>query len=131
MAGDTSNDRFNGAKKLLDYGFANYSFFEIEADLENKKDIPIKKGVYKKVGIEADGKLKLLLPKSESKTISQKLTFKKDVTAPISKGDIVGNAEIYVGDKSVGSIKIIANASVERLNLWIIFKWLASSLLIL
>ncbi|MBQ3547620.1 MAG: D-alanyl-D-alanine carboxypeptidase [Clostridia bacterium] len=131
MAGDTSNDRFNGAKKLLDYGFANYSFFEIEADLENKKDIPVKKGVYKKVGIEADGKLKLLLPKSESKAISQKLTFKKDIIAPVDKGDIVGNAEIYVGDKSVGSIKIIANASVERLNLWIIFKWLVSALLIL
>lgn len=131
MSGDTSNDRFNGAKKLLDYGFANYSFFEVEADLQNMNDIPVKKGVYKKVGIAADGKLKLLLPKSESKEISQKLTFKKDITAPVSKGEVVGNVEVYVGDKSVGSIKIVANAPIERLNLWIVFKWLASSLLIL
>ncbi len=131
MSGDTSNDRFNGAKKLLDYGFANYSFFEIEADLENKKDVPVKKGVYKNVEIKADGKLKLLLPKGEAKGISQKLTIKKDITAPVKKGDMVGNAEIYVGDKSVGSIKIVANAPIERLNLWIVFKWILSGLLIL
>ncbi len=131
MSGDTSNDRFNGAKKLLDYGFANYSFFEIEADLENKKDVAVKKGIYKNVEIKADGKLKLLLPKGEAKEISQKLTIKKDITAPVNKGDTVGNAEIYVGDKSVGSIKIVANAPIKRLNLWIVFKWILSGLLIL
>ncbi|MBQ2266574.1 MAG: D-alanyl-D-alanine carboxypeptidase, partial [Clostridia bacterium] len=49
MSGDTSNDRFNGAKKLLDYGFANYSFFEIEADLGDVTSIEVKKGVEGKV----------------------------------------------------------------------------------
>ena len=131
MSGETSNDRFNGAKKLLDYGFANYSFFEVEADLEGKNDLDVKKGVEKKVGIKADGKLKLLLPKSESKKITQKLNLKSNLTAPLKKGDLVGRAEIYVGEKSVGSIDIIAKNNISRLNLWILFKGIIKSILVL
>lgn len=131
MSGDTSNDRFNGAKKLLDYGFANYSFFEVEADLEGKNDIAVKKGVEKNVGIKADGKLKLLLPKSEAKEITQKLNLKSNLTAPVKEGDLVGRAEIYVGEKSVGSIDIIAKNNISRLNLWILFKGIIKSILVL
>lgn len=131
MSGETSDARFNGAKKLLDYGFANYSFFEIEADLKNKGEIEVKKGVNKTVKIEADGNLKLLLPKSEAKQISQKLNVKSEVMAPVSKGERVGSVEIYVGEKSVGSINIIAKESVSRLNLWRVFKHIAKSILIL
>lgn len=131
MSGDTSNDRFNGAKKLLDYGFANYSFFEIEADLGGVNTAPIKKGVVKEVKISADGKLNLLLPKSEAKEITQKINIKSNLTAPIKKGQVIGNAEVYVGDKSVGSIKIVSNDQVKRLNLWITFKWVVYGLLTL
>ena len=131
MSGDTSNDRFNGAKKLLDYGFANYSFFEIEADLGDVNKVSVKKGVSRDVKIKADGKLSLLLPKSEAKQITQKLNLKSNVTAPVKKGQVVGNVDIYVGDKSVGSIKVVSNAQVKRLNLWITFKHIASGLLIL
>lgn len=131
MSGETSNDRFNGAKKLLDYGFANYSFFEVEADLEGKNDLAVKKGVEKKVGIKADDKLKLLLPKSEAKEITQKLNLKSNLTAPVKEGDLVGRAEIYVGEKSVGSIDIIAKNNISRLNLWILFKGIIKSILVL
>ncbi len=131
MSGETSDERFNGAKKLLDYGFANYSFFEIEADLRGNNTVNIKKGVSKSVEINADGKLDLLLPKSEAKEISQKLNLKKDITAPVNKGDSVGECEIFVGEKSVGSIKVVAKENIERLNLWITFKWILNGLLTL
>ena len=36
-----------------------------------------------------------------------------------------------IGEKSVGSIDIIANDKVSRLNLWILFKRIAKSMLIL
>ncbi len=131
MSGNTSDDRFNGAKKLLDYGFANYSFFEIEADLKGNNTAMVKKGVSKSVKITPDGKLNLLLPKSEAKEISQKLNLKKNITAPVNKGDSIGECEIFVGKKSVGSVKIVAKENIERLNLWITFKWILNGLLTL
>ena len=63
--------------------------------------------------------------------ITKKLNLKSNVTAPVKKGQVVGNVDIYVGDKSVGSIKIVSDAQVKRLNLWITFKHIASGLLIL
>ncbi len=131
MNGETSDARFNGAKKLLDYGFANYSFFEVEADLSKNKTTSIKKGVSKKVKITTDDTLKLLLPKSETKEISQKINLKNNLKAPIEKGEVVGNVDIFVGEKSVGSIKIVATENVKQLNLWITFKMLLFGLLIL
>ncbi len=131
MSGDTSADRFNGAKKLLDYGFANYSFFEVEADLKDNTMLEVKKGVAKNVGITAEDKLNLLLPKSEAKGITQKLDLKKDITAPIKKGDTLGECKIFVGEKSFGSIKIVAKEDIKKINLWIIFKWIMSGLLTL
>ena len=92
-------------------------------------NINVKKGVNKKVDISADGTLSLLLPKSEAKQINQKINLKSDVTAPVKKGQVVGNVDIFVGDKSVGSIKIVADNHVKRLNLWITFKYIAAGLL--
>ena len=83
------------------------------------------------VKITADEKLKLLLPKGEAKEITQKITLKDDVTAPVKKGDVIGTAEIYVGEKSVGSIDIIAKDNVLRVNLWILLKWLLGGMIIL
>ena len=37
MAGETSTARFEGAKKLLDFGFANFSFSQIGAELKEPK----------------------------------------------------------------------------------------------
>ena len=52
MAGETSNDRFSGAKKLLDYGFANYNYSSIDAGLENNTVLDVIKGTQKTVEIE-------------------------------------------------------------------------------
>ena len=41
MAGESSNDRFGGAKKLLDYGFANYNYSSIDAGLEENTELEV------------------------------------------------------------------------------------------
>ncbi|MBO5021106.1 MAG: D-alanyl-D-alanine carboxypeptidase, partial [Clostridia bacterium] len=70
MAGETSDDRFGGAKKLLDYGFANYSFSVLESELKDTK-VSLKGGVKRKVGVKAEGKVNCLLAKSESADITR------------------------------------------------------------
>lgn len=129
LAGETSNDRFNGAKKLLDYGFANYSFESLEADLKGMLDVKVEKGVKKKVLITTKDKVNLLLPKTSKQKITQKTEFNKKIEAPIKKGDVLGYVNVYVGEEQVGSIEIVANEKVERLNLSVTFKWILNGLL--
>lgn len=129
LAGETSNDRFSGAKKLLDYGFANYSFESLEADLKDTFEIDVEKGVKKKVLISAKDKVNLLLPKTSKQKITQKTEFKENITAPIKKGDVLGYVNVYVGEEPVGRIEIVANEDVKKLNLSVTFKWILNGLL--
>ena len=115
LAGETSNDRFNGAKKLLDYGFANYSFSALEAELKETETV-LKNGIKKTVKITADDKLDLLMAKSDKGEITRKVEWNEEIAAPIKKGDTLGFVNIYVGENQVGRIPITASEDVEKLD---------------
>ena len=126
MKGDTSQERFNAAKKLLDFGFANYTYKKITADIEGNSWLPIAKGVEKSVKIVPKGDFSVILKKSEAKSVTQKINLKEKVTAPVKKGDVLGNVDIYIDDEQIGSIDLVAESNIEKLNfktaLWWIIK---------
>lgn len=116
MAGETSNDRFSGAKKLLDYGFANYSFSVLDAELkEAEKDI--KGGVKRTVGVAASDKLNILLAKNDKSEITRTTEWNKKIEAPIKKGDVLGYVNIYSGENQLGRIPITATEDVKKLSI--------------
>lgn len=123
MAGDTSNDRFNGAKKLLDFGFANYSFSTIDAALK-ETEVSVSKGTAKKIKVEAKDKLSLLLPKQSKEEIERRVEWEKNITAPIKKGQTLGNVNVYVGDELLGKLKITAKEDMKRLTPFITASWI-------
>lgn len=127
LAGETSNDRFNGAKKLLDYGFANFSFKSIEPNLK-EKEIEIEKGVKSTVKVEANENLNLLMQKSDNSKIERTTNFNKNITAPIKKGDILGYILISSNNKEIGKIKITATEDIEKLNFGITLRWIMSGM---
>ena len=123
MAGETSNDRFNGAKKLLDYGFANYSFKSLKSELK-EKEIDIKNGVEKKVKIKAEETLNLLMPKNSNSKIERTTTFNKNISAPIKKGEVLGYVTVSSDGEEIGKIKITAKEDVKKLDFWITLGWI-------
>lgn len=127
LAGETSNDRFNGAKKLLDYGFANYSFTSVKADLkETEKEI--EKGVKKTVKISADGAVDILLAKKDSKDIKKTTVWNENITAPVKKGDVLGYVTVCQGESEIGKIEIKATEDVEKLNILVTFCWILNGI---
>ena len=40
--------------------------------------------------------------------------MEEELAAPVKKGDVVGKAEYYLGDKLVGSVDIISDGSIEK-----------------
>ncbi len=128
MCGDTSADRFEGAKKLLDYGFANYKFTEVIPELEKNKKIAVEKGTEKTVNITANDTVGLLLKKTDSSNIKQEIVMKKPIKAPIKKGDTVGSINVYIGDTQVGAIDIVAADSVKRRSLITVIQWMICGL---
>ena len=124
LAGETSNDRFNGAKKLLDFGFANYTFRDLDANLKDGTQIEVENGVKKKVFVTSNGTVNVLTPKTEAEKIVRKTEWNENITAPIKTGDVLGYVNVYNGDTEVGRIELIAAEDVEKVNLWVTIKWI-------
>ena len=128
MAGDSSNDRFGGAKKLLDYGFANYNYSSIDAGLEENTELEVIKGTEKTVGIKPQSTLNVLLPKSSSGKIERKTVLSENVTAPVKKGDILGTVTVTLDGEQLGEIPLVANKDVPRLTLGVTLGWILKGL---
>ena len=131
MGSETTNDRFESAKKLLNYGFANFSLTEIHPEKTEAFSVEIDDGEKKEFKAKADGVLKLLLKKNEGKEIRQEVNLKEDIEAPVRKGDKVGNIDIFMGDEQIGSIDITAAENVEKMSFFTALKWLLSGLVTL
>ena len=128
MSGDSSQERFNGAKKLLDYGFANYEYINLKPTLE-QNELPIKNGVEKSVTITALNDFGALLKKSESSSVEQRVTLNENLTAPVEKGEVVGAVDFYLGDQQIGSVDITATKKVDKKNFLTAFLWILHGLI--
>ena len=118
MGSPTSNDRFNGARKLLDYGFANFSFENIAADISEVGAVPVKKGTLRSITPVADGTLPVLLKKGGKSQITQEIELSDSLTAPIKSGDIIGYVHIKYEDTEIGAIPITAAETSEKMTVW-------------
>ena len=128
MAGESSNDRFGGAKKLLDYGFANYNYSSIDAGLEGKLKMEVLKGTQKTVEVSPQSTLNVLLPKSASGKIERKTVLSENVTAPVKKGDVLGTVTVTLDGEQLGEIPLVAKNSVKRLTLCVTLGWILKGL---
>lgn len=128
MAGESSNDRFSGAKKLLDYGFANYNYSSIDAGLEGKPKLEVLKGTQKTVEVLPQGNLNVLLPKSASGKIERDTVLSDEVTAPVKKGDVLGTVTVTLNGERLGEIPLVAKEDVERLTLGVTLGWILKGL---
>ncbi len=131
MGGETSNDRFAGAKKLLDYGFANFVFKKVGTDIETGMSLEVKKGAKSGVEIDTTATLDLLLDRGKGGDITRKTVLNENITAPVKRGDVLGNVEVYIGKERAGVIPLKAKTDVEKRTFLTTFTWILNSLFIL
>ena len=128
MSGDTSADRFNGAKKLLDYGFANYAYTDITPELDDNILLAVKGGTEPTVRLEARDNFGILLKKSDVASITQKVNLTENVTAPIKEGDVLGTVDFYSGENQIGSVDITAAQNIDKMTFFTAFLWILNGL---
>jgi len=121
MDGQTSSDRFEGAKKLLNYGFANYTFSSLDADLKENTSVAVKNGTESAVAVRAGGKLDLLLKRNENGKITQEISIEPEIIAPVKAGQKVGTVIFLLDGKELGSVDIVAEKDVRKLNFSTVF----------
>lgn len=120
LGSDTSEHRFDTASYLLDTGFANYSCININVDKKKIKSIKVKNGKEKDIKPVCDRNIKLIIPKGND-DLTYKYKVKKEVRAPIKKGDKLGQVEIMSNGKKIKSVSLYADKSVEIVDFRYIF----------
>lgn len=115
MAAPTGNDRFNDAKKLLDYGFANYAIAVLDDKDTSVGMTNVERGESPYVeGIIKD-KVTLLGGKGITKDVERKVDF-YTLKAPISKGEKIGDITYIKDGVEIAKEDIIAKESVEKIK---------------
>lgn len=66
----TTDERFGGARKMLDYGFANYAVYTPEVDASSLIPVRVLRGVEKEVAPTADAPQPQLIKRGRKKTWS-------------------------------------------------------------
>ena len=128
MKSPTSNQRFEDAKVLLDYGFANYAMVPVYPDVP-LAPVDVLLGVEAQVQPRLERECRLLVRKGEEGRLSTRLSLAQDVEAPVERGQVLGQLEVYVGDELRETVPILATQQVDRLSIPGIFARMLGKLL--
>lgn len=124
----TTDERFGGARKMLDYGFANYSVYTPQVDPSLLTPVPVLRGVEAQVTPETVPLEPLLIKKGQEKEMETVVQLAADLEAPILKGQVIGEVVLKLGDEEMASYPICAAAEVGRVNFGVALRWLLAAL---
>ena len=113
----SSTDRFQSAKALLDYGFANYALVNAEPD-EPLKPLHVILGTQDTLTPVLQETAPILIEKGEQSKIVKTVSVCEEIAAPVTAGQQLGTLTLSAGERVLAEIPIIAPETVERLTLW-------------
>ena len=128
MKAPTSAQRFEDAKALLDYGFANYALVNVYPETP-LAPVDVLLGTAAQVQPQLKEDCTLLVDKRLADQVSTRVTVAQDVEAPVDPGQTLGQLEVYVGEELQKTIPIVAAQGVERLTVPGIFSRMLRQLL--
>ena len=111
----TSTQRFEGAKTLLNYGFAAYGIADIRPN-EPLSPIPVVLGESASVMPRLDGGATLLAEKAKLSDLTVSVELEEQLTAPVAEGQQVGTLTVTGGGEVLLTVPLTAGSAVERLT---------------
>ncbi|MBR5514930.1 MAG: D-alanyl-D-alanine carboxypeptidase, partial [Clostridia bacterium] len=123
MKAPSRDIRNESAKKLLDYGFANYSSVSFENEiLRNQKILCSSKDNYEFTVEGYNG----ICAKGFSDKVEKEVKLNKKISAPLKKGDKVGTVTYTLDDEILYKGDVTVNSNVDKITyfglLWKIIK---------
>lgn len=118
----SSKIRFENATKLLDYGFNTFSYKEFGKKGDVVKTVSVNKGIKDSIEAVLEEDCGTLLKKGDDKNVEQTLNLEDTVSAPIKKGQKLGEISFTLNGELLSTVNVVANEDVEKNNLFTIMK---------
>ncbi len=120
---DTSDHRFESAKTLLSYGFANYTLCDFSGAVALPM-VPVTLGRSSWVQPVYGEATAALLEKSTAGALRYVPEMAERLEAPVTAGQEIGVVRVYAGQTPVTELPVLAGCDVERLSVWEIWQLL-------
>lgn len=122
MGADNSKDRFEGAKAMLNWGFANYETVTPKIDKTLIADVNIIMGEERKITPQISGDSQFLIPKGKKKDLTQEINLAAAVEAPVESNQTLGTVTVKLNGNKLGEYRLTAPHYVERLTFAAVFR---------
>lgn len=116
----TSQDRFESAKTLLSYAFANYSLVALRPN-EAIPAVKVELGTEDSVQPVYDGSEYSVWEKGKSTNLQYDVELDKSVKAPVTEGQQLGMVTVRSGDTVIAKVPLVSDRSVDRIGYWQIY----------
>ena len=127
MKSPTTKLRFENAKKLLDYGFNNYSIKSFGKKGDIIKNIKVNKGSKQSVDAILEKNAEILINNKNSKEINKEIILDDTINAPILENQKLGELKLTTDKNEIFSVNIVAKERVDKLTYTNILRSVFSS----
>ena len=127
MRAPNPTDRVSNAKKLLDYGFANYEYISTSSKDEVIKNISIPKGVKSNTDLVCESETGCIVKKGSSTEITNEIILNKNISAPIKENQILGKINFYLNGELISSTNLISKENIKKKSTLNMFEYITNS----
>ena len=129
MKAPSTKVRFAEASKLLDYGFNNFSFKSFGNKNDVIKTVSVNKGIKNSVDAILEDDAGTLIEKGKEFQIFQEVTISDNISAPIKKGEKIGEVTFSLNGNILSSVNLIASSDVPQITFFsmckrVIYSWI-------
>ena len=129
LGSGNSDDRFETAKRLLNWGFANFATVTPQVAPTLLTPVRVLRGTEQWIRPVPPAAMPILVPKGSEGDLQQSVDLAVDVQAPVEAGQVLGRVTITLDGETLGEYPLTAPAAVEKLDFFTQFKRLASALI--
>lgn len=120
MHAPTSNDRFESAKTLLSYGFANWALVPVYPDALSPVAVTRGRADYVQPVPARD--CTILLEKGNAGKVTTEVVMPETVEAPVEQGQVLGQLIVRVDGQQADTIDLVAARPVKRITVGSLFR---------
>ncbi|MDE7300777.1 MAG: D-alanyl-D-alanine carboxypeptidase, partial [Clostridia bacterium] len=114
LGADTSDNRFNSAISMFNYGFANYkNAVVLDKNVNLSDNVAVRGGKKASVAVHPERSSYVFTAMGTTPEIERNV-ISYDVKAPVIKGDIVGKVEVYKNGVLYDTVDLIASEDAEK-----------------
>lgn len=110
----SSTDRFESAKAMLNWGFANFETVTPKIDTSSFNDVRVLRGTLRSIKPIITNVKPLTLKTGQKSKIETVIDLCENVEAPVEKNQVLGLVTLKIGDEVISEYKLISENPVEK-----------------